>query len=581
MRLFLICAVLMLTARSFAVCDEWTMGPDKLPFKSIGALHDGAWEMKANGYLGTFVVVPKPGRVVFCVRAAGKDAVMHIHVGDRKFVHSVNRATFEDYRSACILPVGTHAVRFELVNVRPGLESVLRVKQVQVVGTGIKPPDTRDMDALALKAADSYIENYRKGNVEVALVGTNGKPVPAGTAVHVKLRRHAFNFGTALFGTNVENGYWLTERPAVGSDAFKYQEFVKTHFNMIVPENAGKWAFCENTRDVETMGFVDMMLAFAQKNGIKARMHCVLWGQSSPKWVENLLQTAIEAPDSATRDAAKAELRKEITERINCLVRDRAGSYVELDGINEEVHQDGFLKAYGHTGLAGIYDEILSASNGRARVYFNEFNLFQWVRGFGYTDDYVNWYKDHIEKIIHSGISSANRTKIGIGMQYYPNNDDNARKYSPHSAAKIAQVLHSLSVFEYPLSLTEFAVAAGSEDVAPRFMAETMRLVFGNDQATSFLVWGFWHKQMWAKGSAMVDDNWNLTECGKTYQQLMGIRNWGLRGVPVWTTDLNIKAGRDGKVNFRGFYGEYDITVGGKTHKMTLEPRKTTVRMSL
>ena len=160
-------------------------------------------------------------------------------------------------------------------------------------------------------------------------------------------------------------------------------------------------------------------------------------------------------------------------------MRDRAGKYVQVDGINESAHQDVFLKAYGPDGVAGIYDEIIKASAGRARVYFNEYNLFQWSQQFGYKDDYANWYKDHILKILDSGVSPANRERMGIGMQYYTSAEPDALKYSPHSPARIAKVLQNLAIFELPMSLTEFGVGKTGEPFAPKYLSDTMRLVFG------------------------------------------------------------------------------------------------------
>ena len=38
----------------------------------------------------------------------------------------------------------------------------------------------------------------------------------------------------------------------------------------------------------------------------------------------------------------------------------------------------------------------------------------------------------------------------------------------------------------------------------------------------------------------------------------------------VWTTDETPEVGKNGEVKFRGFYGEYEVTAGGKTYVVTL-----------
>ena len=39
----------------------------------------------------------------------------------------------------------------------------------------------------------------------------------------------------------------------------------------------------------------------------------------------------------------------------------------------------------------------------------------------------------------------------------------------------------------------------------------------------------------------------------------------------VWTTDEELIANENGEVNFRGFYGEYEVTAGGKTYKVNFD----------
>jgi len=563
-----------------AMGDAATLSGKDFPFKSNGSkIESGGWELTGNDYLGTYLTLPKPGRVVFSIKASGSVATMHLHVGDKRFAQSINPGAC-DFK--CDLPAGVYSVRIEL-NRPPARNGAafLRVESLTVSGPGIQLSNSDPSDELVLKAADTYIENCRKGSAELSLTDSKGKPLPEGTVVHVKLHKHAFDFGTAVYGTNAQNGDWLRDNPAPGTDAFKYQQFINTHFNIIVPENAGKWGPCEAERDKETMDFADAILAYAAKHGLKARMHCVLWGESMPKWAEGLLNTAIKGSTQQERDAASKDLRGEISQRINTLVRDRAGKYVQVDGINESAHVDLFLKAYGPSGVGGIYEEIIKASAGRARVYFNEYNLFQWSQQFGYKDDYANWYKDHIRKILDSGVSPANRERIGIGMQYYASAEPDALKYSPHSPVRISKVLANLAIFEQPMSLTEFGTGRTGEPHAAKYLSDTMRLVFGADQTTSFLMWGFWQSHIWAPGSALVDDNWNLTECGKTYEQLVGIHDWGIQDLPIWDTDLTLKTDRKGKVRFRGFFGDYDVTVGGRSYAVVLAKGKDKLSVRL
>lgn len=55
----------------------------------------------------------------------------------------------------------------------------------------------REPDAPWRKAAEDRIEKYRKGELTVKVTDANGQPM-AGALVHVKMTRHAYQFGTFL-----------------------------------------------------------------------------------------------------------------------------------------------------------------------------------------------------------------------------------------------------------------------------------------------------------------------------------------------------------------------------------------------
>ena len=39
----------------------------------------------------------------------------------------------------------------------------------------------------------------------------------------------------------------------------------------------------------------------------------------------------------------------------------------------------------------------------------------------------------------------------------------------------------------------------------------------------------------------------------------------------VWTTNEELTADENGEVQFRGFYGEYEVTAGGKTYQVNFD----------
>src|SRR5262249_39949321 len=146
---------------------------------------------------------------------------------------------------------------------------------------------TATNDASALAAADTYIANYRRGPATVALSG-----LAPGTQVKVKMVRNAFNFGTMVQGFDA-NVFLAPVAPGdTTSTAYHYQNFVNSHFNILVPSNMGKWDSNEAMQNTVTMGQVDTILNYGQAHDMNVRMHNLIWGNQQPTWVNTLISTA-------------------------------------------------------------------------------------------------------------------------------------------------------------------------------------------------------------------------------------------------------------------------------------------------
>jgi len=527
-------------------------------FRSTGYASGSDWVLSGNGYLGTFVHLDNPGTVQFTVNAAGEFAggewpLMDLHVANQKASWSVADSGFMDYSATFQLPSGTHNMRVEFLNDYNGgaqADRNLVLGSLSVSGPAAGA-SVRNSDSAAVigDAADTYIENHRKGPARIVLKDAGGSPLPPGIPVHVKLRNHAFHFGSAVAGTDRNDGHLLDDNPAPGSDPYNYQQALRQHFNMLQPEKAGGWRWNEQTRGVPTMEYVDMITDFAEQHGMETRMNCLLYGDGlRPDWVREL-ETRATGGDVAARN----DLRSAISSRNDYFVSDRITRYDHLNGINESYHKPLYTDIYGLAGVADIYNEMIDAADAAgadAVVAFNEYGVLgRWAQ-------YGEWYRQHIEDVIEAGITPENRRRLGIGIENYTGSNK-------HGAHYIHRGLQTMAWFEYPITLTEFGVNTG-DAYAPDILLDNMRLVFGSDVTDGFLLWGFWEPRMWqpVTGAALYDSDWNLTESGKVYQQLLGIHDWQLADVPVWTTDLALLTDENGRIDFRGFYGDYDLLIG-------------------
>jgi endo-1,4-beta-xylanase len=378
----------------------------------------------------------------------------------------------------------------------------------------------------------------------------------------VKLRNHAFNFGTAVPGSNLAGvNTYLAAHPTPGSTAANFQQRLNAHFNSIVPENAGKWSNNEASRGAVTMANVDRILSYAETNNMRVRMHNLIWGNQQPAWVNSLLSSA-----AAGNSADAASLRSAISDRINYYIRQRAHRYAEIDIYNESVHTPQYWNVYGASGVAGVYNEsaaAIAAAGGSAKAFTNEYNVVQ-----DSADYYANWYRRHVQEIRDAGGSVG-----GIGLQYYSANATGSFN-NQHSPARIFAAMHNLAVEDLPLALTEFGVKSGGsgttatqQNRAAQILEETMRLVFGMPSTTGFTMWGFWQDAVWsgAPEGVLYNSDWSIRPAGERFTALMN----------EWSTELTLPVAADGTINFTGFFGDYDITIAGETYALSLKKGQT------
>jgi hypothetical protein len=113
-----------------------------------------------------------------------------------------------------------------------------------------------------------------------------------------------------------------------------------------------------------------------------------------------------------------------------------------------------------------------------------------------------------------------------------------------------------------------------------------MRMFYGNPLATTFMTWGWWDLSSNSPPPAQMiittpgAASYTLTPLGQKWIDLMNL----------FSTHASLVVGGDDTVNFTGYYGSYDITVGGKvyavdftkgTTELTLVPEPSTWVLAL
>jgi GH35 family endo-1,4-beta-xylanase len=590
------CAI-ALSSVAIATAQTTTNG-SSLSLRSGGTTSGSDVTLSDNGYVGTYITLSNPGPVTLTVDASGTaDAGaphMNIVVADSSTGFDVAPG-FSNYSTTVNLSAGTYFVRTEYTNDSPTTPNrQLQVRNLQVSGATVNNSAT---DALALSAANTYIDNFRQGPATVQLL--SAAPI---TSVKVDMTRNAFNFGGTVSGVTKGDSKDMLSvtNPAITTEAGQFQSFINQYFNAIVPSNGGKWSSNEPTQNSVNMQLVDEQLAYAQSHNMQVRMHNLLWGQTQqPTWVNTLINSALSG--NAT---AAANLSTAITNRINYYTGtngNRSQKYIQVDGLNEALHSPTYWTIYGASGIASIYNQLLTAAaaagNPNMRTVTNEFNVLQYspatltapTTNFGIggtlnpnatasgSDPYANYYRQEVEAINNAGIASfGHRVVTEIGMEMYA--DVNATGGNVISTNTMQKALQNLSVEGLPLSMNEFGMASttNSQTLGPAALENAVRMLYGNPLADTFMVWGWWDTSGNTPPAQMIvtangASGYTLTPLGQKWVDLMN----------EFSTHVTPTVNADNTINFNGYYGDYALTINGQSHPYHLTLQKGTTNYSL
>lgn len=402
--------------------------------------------------------------------------------------------------------------------------------------------DKRPLDERWFAEAEQRIEQLRTAPLRVEVVDADGKPVTA-AAVHVRMTRHAFHFGSAL-----ADGMMRRSSRRSDADRARYQAAFPRLFNTGTLEGGLRWANWINPRfRPATLEILDWM----KQQRLAVRGHTLVY----PGWshLPRHLQSLREKPEA---------INAAVAEHIADLAGTLRGRVWSWDVLNEpHTHQD-LQRIVGYEQAAEWF-RLARAADPDARLVVNENNTIE-------SGVKLDGFLKAVQALVDQSAPFD-----AIGLQGHFRSSRFHPETNPLPTPQLWwERLQKFADFGKRLEITEFDVFNDS-DTAPlrfneadeaRLTYEFMTLAFSHPQVDAFSLWGFWSGSHWMGNAPIYRKDWSLKPSGEVFFNLVFHR---------WWTDVRGTCDAGGRFETRGFLGDHEVEVRAGDRSVTRTFRLT------
>ncbi len=245
------------------------------------------------------------------------------------------------------------------------------------------------------------------------------------------------------------------------------------YWNQATPENSGKWASVEATRDVMNWAELDFMYAYTRERGIPFKQHTFVWGQQYPAWITTLTQ---------------AEQREEVEEWIAAFA-ERYPDTEFIDVVNEPLHAPApYKNALGGAGETGWDWVIWSFEKTRqyfpnAKLLLNDYNIIS-------DNSATTQYLTLINLLKDRGLID------GIGEQ--------AHFYEYTSITTLQNNLNRLAATGLPIYISELDINQADDTAQSNLYQALFPVFWTNPAVRGITFWGYKQGQIWREDGYLL-----------------------------------------------------------------------------
>lgn len=378
------------------------------------------------------------------------------------------------------------------------------------------------------------IEQNRKGDVVVTVLGADGKPVPGATVSAVQTS-HAFLFGANLFVLGQLKTPELNakfEKAFTGIFNFASLPF---YWKDLEPE-PGALRFTEDAPYVWRRPPPDVLLEWCRANKITPKGHPLLWHAINPDWMPK------------EPDALRAAYVKRFTE-----IAERYGDAIPIwDGVNESLvcSKEYPLYSADLEYVPWAFDEQHKVFPDATLIMINE------VTTVSHVPADTNRYLAQVKSLLAQGCDIE-----GIGFQFhYFSRDafDSGFLTKPDTAPQtLLDTYDAFGDLDLPLYITEITIPGAGPDgpeIQAQFVEHLYRLWFSVEQMAGITWWNLVDNTAYGNEgialAGLVDDNIAPKPAYAALDKLIN---------DEWKTQFTGTTDAAGKCMFRGFAGNYVV----------------------
>ena len=416
----------------------------------------------------------------------------------------------------------------------------------------------------AQKVSDG-IEAYRKGNGKITVTDENGAPI-ANAKISLKQKSHECRFGANIF---------MLDELESDEKNEKYKKYFADVFNMatlpfywdsLEPER-NKPRYSKDSPKVYRRPSPDLCLEFCRRHGIEPREHALAYEQFFPKWLY---------------DKDVPEIKRELERRYAEIAERYADKIPTIEVTNEMAWEKGKTAFYDEPDYVEYCFKLAEKYFPKNQLVINETTGNSWCDSCRSTDKYYAY----TEAAMLKGARID-----AIGMQYhlfYRREDEYERTRETLNPELLYKHMDLYSRFGKPLQITEVTVPAYSweredEELQAQIIEKLYTVWFSHPNVEQIIYWnlvdGYAH--LWDPDPEKIKASQGDMTLGENYYH-GGLLRFDLSPKPAylklkelvtkrWHTEEEILTDGRGSVAFRGFFGEYELTVSKDGKSVTQE----------